>query len=154
VDVCTNSLERIRAQGAGIIFEAQILIFLGEARLALGDDAGAREAIEKAVELSTQRQNPLVVSRARIARAALLWRTKGLKARAAAAAELDEAERIVNECGVELWRPLIHQCRAQVAGDLGERAEARREMREAAEAYRRMGAARHAQTLEAELKAM
>jgi adenylate cyclase len=154
IRVCASSLESIRAQGAGIAFEAQILTFLGEGQLGLGDLDGARESIESAVELSRQRQNPLVTSRAEIARAELLLRSAGSAAGEAIAAQLDEVERVIDECGVELWRPLVHRTRAHLALAQGDRSAAQQFMRQAIEACQRMGAPASAAPFERELATM
>ena len=140
-----------REERAGLFLEAQILAFLAETYLALGEEDRAREAASESVTVTRRRRVRLYACEAHLANARVFLATEGAKAREVIEATLVEAMTIVQETGAKGLEPFIHEERAALARLLGDDATCQRELREAHRLFTEVEATGHAARLAKEL---
>ncbi len=119
---------------------------LPAAYLGLGEIERARALADEAIEVCRAQRTPVYLCRALLARAAVFRSDLGGDV-ARAQADLDAAERLVEETGARRFLPAILEERARLATD----AARERHLREAHRLYTEMGAVGHAARVGREL---
>src|SRR5262249_13973754 len=135
-----NELAITRAHRTLLFVEAGTLSMMARAQLGRGELAAARATAEQAVAVGRQRGSRLFECGARLTLAAVRLRADGAAARAAIAADLDAAERLVADTGARSRAPFVHLNRAELAGLGGDAARHARELRAALELFAEIGA--------------
>ncbi len=125
---------------------ARLHLGLGDAGRALRE---ATAALERMAREHVRRGEP----RTRITRALACLRARGAAARAEIEDDFARIAELIDSGGAELYRPPLHEARAELARALGDEAGHARELREAHRLYAEMGADAHAQRLAKELEA-
>ena len=126
--------------------------------LARGDLEEALGAASELVESAERQESSLDdlnlylfvmhrVSEARILRARARLRLDGAAARTAVESDLARVAELIETLGIELYRPDLHELRAELARALGDAASAERELREARRLLLEMGATERAARL-------
>ncbi len=118
---------------------ANSLSRLATVRLARGDLAAAREAAERGLDFAVAHHLGGAEAACRVARAHVLLAEDGAKAIAAASEEIDRAEALVRERGLQVALALVEEARAEIAALAGDRAARERALREAARLHRACG---------------
>jgi len=147
-----EGLKISRQTQAGLVWEAQILGFLAQAYLGLGDNSRARATVDEAVAVARQRGTKFFECTAQLARARVLLRTRGAAASNEIEGALGEAQALAEETGGRSQEPFVHEVLAELAQLLGDETTHDRELREAHRLFTEMGAAGHAERLAKELK--
>jgi len=124
---------------------------LATVRLALGNPAGARGAAERGLEFALAHRLGGAEAGNRVALARVLLAEKGLNATRAAREEIDRAEALARERGLQVMLALVEETRAELAALEGGGAERERALREAARLHRLCGDAWAAEQVEARL---
>jgi class 3 adenylate cyclase/tetratricopeptide (TPR) repeat protein len=136
-------LERGLATGRGRYFATALLSSLAETSAGLGDHDRASEAAMEAIavaEATGQSEIPAQIALARVLRCA-----DGIASEPAIRSALDRALELIEESGARVYRPGVHEERAELAQLLGDDATRERELREAHRLYTEMGATGHAE---------
>jgi class 3 adenylate cyclase/tetratricopeptide (TPR) repeat protein len=115
------------------------LASLARWRLARGDAPGAREAVERGLEFALAHGLGGAEAACRVARAHVLLAEDGAKAIAPASEEIDRAEALARERGLQVTLALVEEARAEVAALSGDRAAREHALREAARLHRACG---------------
>jgi tetratricopeptide (TPR) repeat protein len=148
-DALQASLDLTRKVRTGLGYEALILAFLADARLAAGDLGGARERADEAVAVARRRQTALSEIVALLARARVGLATDG--ASPAVERDLDDATAVVAQTTARGYLPDIHLERARLAARRGDARERERHLREAHRLLVEMGATLRVERLAAEM---
>jgi adenylate cyclase len=144
-------LASARKTRTGLFSESQVLGFLAETYLALGEAGRARQTADAAVTVT--RRGPTVGScGAHLARARVLLGTAGAKAREAIEADLAEGMAAAKEQSFKAYVPFLHEERAALARLLGDETARERALREAHRLFTEMDATGHAARLAKELR--
>jgi class 3 adenylate cyclase/tetratricopeptide (TPR) repeat protein len=142
-----ESLRMIGETRSGSFMTALAHSRLGEAHLALGDLAMAREHAEEGVEFIRSRALPFYVD-PYLLLARVLLRTDEIDR---AEGVLDELQGVMDETGTRRFLPFLHECRAELAEKRGDANARETELREAHGAFVELGAPRQAERLERQL---
>jgi tetratricopeptide (TPR) repeat protein len=151
VPTLEQGLEIARQTRTGLLWEAPILAFLARAYLGLGNNGRAREIADEAIAVARRRKTKFYECQAHLARARVLLRAEGARARGEIQTALGDAQRLVEETGGKSQEPFIHEERANLARLTGDDATCQRELREAHRLFAEMGATGHAERLAKEL---
>jgi class 3 adenylate cyclase/tetratricopeptide (TPR) repeat protein len=141
------SLDIARANRVWITLESEFMAILADAKLGLGDGAGARQTIDSAVQIAQRTETPGFELHARLVRARVLRAVDGAAAKSEIEAELSQAEQLVRSIGARSYEPEILEERGLLAAALGQNERAARLRADAVELYRELGADGHAERL-------
>jgi len=142
-----RALALMRAQRAGLFFEARALTYLARVELRLGEIEQARSTIEAAVRAGQEHHTRIWHIQAHLERARILREIDGTNGIDEASLSLGAAERLIEETGAEGLRPQVHEERGRLAHLRGDTCERDRELAEAHRLYVAIGATGHAERL-------
>jgi tetratricopeptide (TPR) repeat protein len=151
LNAADRSLAIAREGNTGLHYEPVILTGLSDAHRGLGDSFRARAKAEEAVAKARQLDAQMFEVRAQIALARALLSFEDAALGDLAGSALDSAMTLVDEIGVEAYRPFIHEARAELARVLEDPSRREQELREAHRRYDENEAKGHAQRLAKEL---
>jgi class 3 adenylate cyclase/tetratricopeptide (TPR) repeat protein len=139
LDAVYRRLGELKARG-NRFWEPCLLAALARARLGLGDQAGARQAAEEAVQLGRDLGARLWEFPAQLALVRVLRETEGVQAASAIERILSETLAFVDESGAKGWKPFVLREQAELARMLGDEGARERLLREAHRLFTEMGA--------------
>ncbi len=115
VNGAIRSIEFLRQTGAAIEFEPELLASLADYQMRKSDHARAITTAVDAVAMARLRGARLPECRASITLASLALLTEGAGAHDGATALLDEAGRLIEECGACIYEARLNEARALLA---------------------------------------
>jgi adenylate cyclase len=147
VRACTTALDLAHRHGLWLFEEGSMNLFLSESHLGAGDHEGALRVADEAVVTSKSRGTQIFECGALITRNRIRRLTLDRQPQESWDADLDQADRLVDETGAEAWRPFLLVERAELARLRGDGARADDLQRDAIRAFSANGAAGHASRL-------
>jgi tetratricopeptide (TPR) repeat protein len=147
--ILENGLRVTREMGMTTL--AGILAMLARVDIESGRSAEARDTIGRGLEIAQRQGQGIGLCRIQLEQARLLLRDPGAPAAEEIDAALQQAETGILHTGAEVYRPEIHELRAELAQLRADDDARERELREAHRLYEEMGATGHAGRLAGEL---
>ena len=135
-DLATDTLQRVRAHGAGRLWEPKVPALIGTAELKRGNSATSRVAAQEGVAFMRESQsawNPHCYAVLAHAQLALTEPAADI------AATLDEYEALLTRTGHHLYEGELHELRAKLAAREGHPAERTAALARAHACYTRFG---------------
>ena len=146
VDTEWQALDKGSSFTGLFLFQARARLFLG-----LGQNEDALRTTDEVLRRTEGLATSGHEASGRLIRAQALLRLHGAAARAAMEAEIQRAVAMVDDGSFVMYRPRVHEIRAELAHFLGDDAARARELREAQRLYTEMGATGHVARLAKEL---
>ena len=146
-----RALEIARTHRTALEGEASMLSTLALAYSGAGRVEPARARADEALEVARRSGATHREMTAHLALAQIRLRAEDVGARVEIEASLSRALELVHQTGLRSYEPIIVECRAELAGLLGDESERETRLREAHRLYVEVGAAGHAERLAREL---
>jgi hypothetical protein len=153
-DKILTSRAALEGERANLSMEPLTRSNLACACAGLGNFERARQLAREGCNLLLAHGTLLYAVRALVNLAGVLRLADGPAAAGEIAATLDRALALINETGMEAWRPEVYVERAELARRLGDEAAYQRELREAHRLFTEMGASGHAERISRQLSAV
>jgi class 3 adenylate cyclase/tetratricopeptide (TPR) repeat protein len=147
VEHLERALRRAREARTWLKIEAEILAYLAEARLYIGDGEAAQRLAEEAIESGRSRKTPVWEARAYLALARVLLARNSADAKDDIETALATCLSLLHQTRARVYEPYVHELRAELAHVGGDVALGERELREAHRLFAAIGATGHAARL-------
>ncbi|MDJ0817096.1 MAG: adenylate/guanylate cyclase domain-containing protein [Desulfobacterales bacterium] len=142
------ALAQARKHKLGLEAEASYLAYLAEALTGIGELEQAQSVAEEAVEVARRKETRFWELQSQITLAKVFLALNHAQYHTRIVAALERAEKLIETTGGEVMRPVVLECRAELAEKLGNTGENHNMLQESLRLYQTMGAYGHAERLQ------